>query len=175
MASRELSRSTEKATPKSAATDLGVAEMGGEFAPDELAEGEEHPTLGPAYFAARKVAADFMEPFEAEHFKPLIEKFCGELQDQLWSKLEDHLLSDTESNLHSSLWRMVDGTINALLTGQPWALARYVIATERYGEAPKVRAAIVGHCRDQIAEQRIADLEADLKRAREDMEWHRAR
>ncbi|UPT53158.1 hypothetical protein [Synechococcus phage Ssp-JY42] len=153
----------------------GLEEMINDFSPADLAEAKEYPTLGPAYFAARKVAQEFMAPFEAEHFKPLVEKFCGELQDELWSKLEAHLLSDTESNLHSSLWRMVDGTINALLTGQPWALARYVIAAERYGDAPKVRAAIVEHCREQIAEMRIAELEAELKKTREDMERYRAR
>jgi hypothetical protein len=138
------------------------------FSAEDIEDGISHPGLGPSYFAARKIADAFMEPFAAEHFKPLIDKFASEFRDQLWGDLETFLLADTESNLHLSLWRMVDGTINALLTGEAWALQRYVIAAQRYGDAPKVRAAIVEQCREQLAEQRIADLELELERAKED-------
>lgn len=143
------------------------------FTDDELAFGVEYPTLGPAYHAARDVAEKFMAPFEAEHFKPLIDKFAGDLRAQLWSDLENYLLSDVESNLQGSLWRMVDGTINALLTGETWALNRYAMAQARYGDAEKVRAAVAKHLGDELAAGRIADLESQLKDARETIERQR--
>lgn len=145
------------------------------FTPDELAFGEEHPVLGPTYDTARKAAEAFMAVFEAEHFKPLIDKFADDFRDKLWSDVDTFLLSDTESNLHLTLWRMVEGTINALLTGEAWALERYVLAKGRYGDAAKVRKAIVQHCREQIADQRISELEEELAQCRKDLAWARER
>lgn len=130
------------------------------FTADEISQGEDYPTLGPAYFAARDIAEKFMAPFEAEHFKPLIEKFADDFRHKLWDDLQTYLLMDVESNLGGSLWRMVDGTINALLTGDQWALDRYVMAATRYGEAPKVRAAILKHAGGHLVTARIAELEA---------------
>ena len=40
--------------------------------------------LGPAYFDAQRVAAKVMEKFEAEHFKPVIDKLSQEVTDRLW-------------------------------------------------------------------------------------------
>jgi len=137
------------------------------FTDDELAFGEQHTVLGPAYKAAQDSAEKFMAGFEAEHFKPLIEKFADDFRDKLWDDLKDYLLVDVESNLQGDLWRSVDATINALLTGQRWALNRYVLAQERYGEAPQVRAAIAGHCGDEIQAQRIAELEEEVAKLTE--------
>jgi hypothetical protein len=143
------------------------------FTDEELDFGADHSVLGPAYLAARDLAEKFMAPFEAEHFKPLIDKFASDFQDKLWSDLEASLLSDVESNLQGSLWRMVDGTINALLTGEQWALNRYAMAQARYGDAEKVRAAVAKHLADDLARERIADLESQLKDARETIERQR--
>lgn len=143
------------------------------FTEDELTFGAENPVLGPAYLASRDLAEKYMEAFEAEHFKPLIEKFSDELRGRLWDDLETYLLSDVESNLQGSLWRMVDGTINALLTGQRWALDRYVMAQARYGYAEKVRAAVAAHLGDELVAARIADLESQLADARDTIERQR--
>lgn len=139
-----------------------------QFTDEELAFGERYPTLGPAYEAARETAEKFMAPFQAEHFQPLVEKFTSDFKDKLWSDLEIFLLSDVEANLGGSLWRMVDGTINALLTGQQWALDRYVLAKERYSDAAKVRVAIIEHCGEQIRTQRMAELEAEVAELKAD-------
>jgi hypothetical protein len=40
-----------------------------DFTPDDLRQGEEHLTLGPAYFAARRVCQAQLEAFEAEHIQ----------------------------------------------------------------------------------------------------------
>lgn len=145
------------------------------FTPEELANGEQHYSLGPAYFAAREIAEKFMAPFEAEHFKPLIDKFARDFQDKLWSDLEASLLSDVESNLQGSLWRMVDGTINALLTGDEWALNRYILAGQRYSDAAKVREAILKHCGEQLTAVRVTELEAQVSELRADCERLRGR
>lgn len=134
----------------------------------DLASGAEHPVLGPHYFAARKAAEKFMEKFEAEHFKPLVDKAAALFTEKLWTDLENHLLSDTESNLHSTMWRQIDASVEALLSGQQWALDRYVLA-DRY-DCVRIREAVAKHIPAELADKRIADLEkevADLKRALE--------
>lgn len=143
------------------------------FTPDELAQAADYPILGPAYFSARAAAERCMEAFEAEHFKPLIEKFADELRGRLWSDVETFLLSDVECNLQGSVWQMVDATTRALLTGEKWALERYVVDDQRIGEASKVRAAIVEHCGDQLRDQRIADLEKQVADLKQSLEWAR--
>lgn len=143
------------------------------FTPDELAQGEGWPTLGPAYFAARTAAEKCMAAFEAEHFKPMLEKFADEFRGRLWGDVETFLLSDVECNLQGSLWRMVDSVTNALLTGEKWALERYVVSGERIGEAVKVRAAIVEHCGAQLRDQRIEDLEKQVADLKQSLEWAR--
>lgn len=143
------------------------------FTDAEIDFGAQNPVLGPAYLAARGIAEKFMAPFEAEHFEPLITKFADTFRAQLWTELETFLLSDIESNLQGSLWRMVDGTINALLTGEQWALNRYAMAQARYGDAEKVRAAVAKHLGDELARARIADLESQLADARDTIERQR--
>lgn len=133
------------------------------FSPEEMATAETYPALGPAYGRASAIAERVMVGFEAEHFKPLIDKLARDVAERLWNDLEATLLSDVESNVQGSIWRAVDATVNALLTGEKWALERYALAAGRYGEAGKVRAAIAEHCRDHLVSERIADLEAEVK------------
>lgn len=130
------------------------------FTDDDFMEADGYPTLGPAYFAARRTAEKFMAPFEAEHFKPLVEKFAADFQDKLWSDLEASLLSDVESNLQGSMWRMVDQTVQALLGGNKWALERYALG-DKY-DCGEIRAVVAKHIPVELQDKRIAELEAKV-------------
>lgn len=141
------------------------------FSEDDLKQGEATPVLGPAYFDARRVAEQVMSRFEVEHFKPLIEKAAQDFEDRLWTDLQASLLSDTEMNLQGEIWRMVDGCVNALLTGDRWALERFALGS-RY-EHDKVRAAVAKHITAELQDKRVADLEAELAMTKHHLECAR--
>ena len=139
------------------------------FTPEDLADGESYPSLGPEYFAARRVCEGVMAKFEPEHFKPLIEAFADQFRDKLWDDVRDYLIGDTEQSLEGSVRQMVEGTIRALLTGEQWAMNRYPYCDYRDGE--KIRKAIAEHSGDEIARRRIADLEAEVSRLTESLSY----
>jgi hypothetical protein len=132
-----------------------------------------YESLGPQYFAARKIAEAFMVQFQAEHFEALIEKAAGDFRQKMWDSLHDYLLGDTESNLHTSIWRQIDGSVEALLSGEEWALQRYALGS-RY-DHEKVRAAVAKHIPQELQDKRIADLEAQLAQAQENLRFARER
>lgn len=130
------------------------------FTGEDILFAEQHPTLGPCYSVGQRVVGRFMEQFRAEHFAPLTEELAKAFQERIYADIDAHLLSDAESNLNTTMRRMVDGTVNALLTGETWALERYPFA--KYHDGQKVREAIVTHCREQLQNQVITDLEAKI-------------
>lgn len=137
-----------------------------------IKEGERHPALGPNYFFARDVAEQFMSGFEAEHFKPLIEGFAKQFTDSVWTSIVDHFLSDTESNLQHAIWRRVDYCIEALMTGEHWAVEKYALA-DKYQSGQKVREAVAKHVPREIMDGRIADLEGKVKHLEESLRYAR--
>jgi hypothetical protein len=141
------------------------------FTTDELAESAQWENLGPEYFAARKASQAFMEKFEAEHFKPMVDQFVDAFRDKLWSDIDTFLLSDTESNLHLSMSRMVEGTVQALLSGEQWALNRYPLT--KFHDGIKIRKAIAEHIGDEIARLRITELESEIVELKKRLEWER--
>jgi len=143
------------------------------FTSEDLVFGEQHPVLGPHYEAGRRIADAFMEKFREEHFKPMIDKFTDEFRDRLWSDLETYLLSDITSNLHGSMDRIVEGSVEAILTGDKWALNFYPLSQRHDGQ--KVREAVLNHCRDQITDMRVEELQAQVARLTEDNERWRKR
>ena len=145
------------------------------FTDEDIAFGYSTPVLGPEYSAARSFMERFMEGWEDEHLKPLAEAVAKEVTDKIrekvWDDFRDYLLMDTEHNAAGAIRGMVNDTVKALLTGEKWAMERYPLAS-RY-ESDKIRAAIAAHIPDELAAARIADLEAELKQAREQLEWVR--
>jgi hypothetical protein len=134
-------------------------------------EGEQSPVLGPAYFAARELAANYMAHFEAEHFKPLVDKVVDEIRTKLWDDLEYRMLSDIESNLQSGMWRLVDDSVKALLGGKQWALQRYALGS-RY-ECAEIRETVAKHIPAELQNERVADLEIENARLVEQIEFLR--
>lgn len=142
------------------------------FTADDIEKGQD--VLGPEYFAGRRISERFMAQFKDEHFKPLAEEFAKVFRDKLWTDIADWLLVDTESNVHNEIARMVEGTVQAIITGQKWALNRYALAA-RYGNGVELRAAIVKHVPAELMDARLRDLEAENAKLREDIRWFRDR
>lgn len=141
------------------------------FTDEDLKEGESYPSLGPEYFASRRVAEGVMAKFEPEHFKPLIDEFIDKFRERLWDDVRDNLIDDTEQELGSAVSAMVEGTIRALLTGDQWAMNRYPYCDYRDGE--KIRKAIAEHSGDEIAARRIADLEKQVAQLEDSLGHYR--
>ena len=136
-----------------------------------LAQAEKHTAPGPHYFAARHVAETFMEEFQNEHFEPLAKKFADEMYDKVRERLEDFLLGDTESNLHSFMWHHIDESVKALLSNQKWAIERYALG-ERYDHG-KIRETLAALIPVELQEARLKDLMEENERLRKDNEWLR--
>jgi hypothetical protein len=144
------------------------------FAEEDIKSGENALVLGPAYFDARRVAERAMANFEAEHFKPLIEKLSSEINDRLWSDVQNSLMCDLEMNMQGEIWRVVDNCVQDLLGAKRWALEKYVLS-ERYNGGEEIRAAVAKHIPVELQNARIADLERQLDQAKQDIESLRRR
>lgn len=138
---------------------------------EDHANADRYEVLGPHYFAARRVAEQFISKFTSEQFQPLIDEFAKQFSDKLQGDLDDYLLSNSEMNIHGSLWRMVDDVVKALLGGNRWAFERYALGS-RY-DCEHIRKAIAAHIPREIQDARIADLEAECARLKEDNAWLR--
>lgn len=142
------------------------------FTEEALAQAKKYDTLGPAYFEARPIVDRLMVKFEAEHFKPIVDACVKEFQDRMWDSVRDHLLSDTEMNIHGHVYRMVDDCVAAILSGERWAIERYALGS--YNQE-KARAAIAKHIPQELQNARIADLEKEVERLRSDLKFYRDR
>jgi len=143
------------------------------FSEEDIKEAAELPTLGPAYFASRKTVEKFMEGFDVAMFKPLIDELVSKIQDDLNTTLHDWLLSDTESNLHSTMWRHADSMVKHILAGDEWAITKYVLG-DRY-DCEAVRAAVAKAVPVELQDARIADLEAEVERLKSECSALRSR
>lgn len=144
-----------------------------DFTADDIREGTENLTLGPAYFAARRVCRALLDDADPEHLRPIIEEAGKQFTDRLWDSVRDYLWSDTESNLQGQMWRMTDQCVTALLSGDEWAVKKYALG-ERY-DCAKVREAVAKHVPKELQDARIADLEAEVDRLTKDLRFYRER
>ncbi len=145
--------------------------MGDAFTADDFAQADTYGNLGPAYFAAQRVMADFMKAFTDEHLHPMVKAISDEIYSQVQTSFEAYLFENAELNTASAIDRMVHETVKALLAGDEWAMKRYPLAS-RY-EADKVREAIAKHIPAQLQDARIKDLEAEVARLTEDVKFLR--
>ncbi len=143
-----------------------------DFTASDLAQGAENLTLGPSYFAARRVMEQSLEGFDTEHVKPVLKKASDELYEMLLEGVQDYLWSNAEWNLQGKMWRMVDQCVLSLLSGEEWAMKKYALGP-RY-DCEKVRATVAKHVPAELQDARIADLEHELERLREQLKWARS-
>lgn len=138
------------------------------FTDDDIAVGK---TLGPEYRASQRFAEGLMRGYREEHLEPLVKMVTNQFTDKLWDVARDYLLSDTETNVAGAVRDMVEQTIVALLTGKQWAMQRYPYADYTKGE--EIRKAVAKHGGDELLMRRIADLEAELAKKEETIQWLR--
>lgn len=145
--------------------------MADEFAFNEqdMAQAKGCDVLGPAYFAARRCAEHVMSGVEIEPLKTVAQKCAETMRESIYAYVEDWMRSDLEQNLQDYIYRMVDDTVNALLTGEEWAMKRYPY--HAYGDGEKVRAAVAKHGGDTLLMKRIEDLEAANERLTESLKY----
>lgn len=136
-----------------------------------IADAEKFETLGPAYFAARRVVEAAMRDFTSEHLDGLAKTATDAIYEKLQEALEDHLWSDAELNLQGKMWRMVDQIVQGMLSGERWIVDRYALGPRYDCEA--ARKALSAHFEDEIANARIADLEAEIEKLKQDVAWLR--
>lgn len=138
------------------------------FTDDDIAVG---PVLGPEYRASHRLSEAMLAKFDAEHLKPLVDKVAEEFRDKLWDDVREWLLVDTEQNVAGAVRDMVEQTINALLTGKEWAMQRYPYAD--YAKGEDIRKAVAKHGSDALLGARINDLEAEIAKQKQTIEWLR--
>lgn len=136
-------------------------------------QAEGYEVLGPNYFAAREVAEAFMAKFEVDHFKPLLKKAADELYSQMQESLESYLLGDVESNIQGTIWRQIDDSVKAILSGEKWAVSKYMLG-ERY-DCDKVREAVAKVIPKELQDARVKDLEAEVERLKESLRHYQNR
>lgn len=141
--------------------------------PADVDEAVAFEALGPHYFSARRFADDLTNQFTESHFKPLLDEFAKAFNDKLWTTVEDSLIADTSSNVQSHIWRTVDQIVQGILSGERWVVDRYALG-ERY-DCEKARATIAKHVPKELQDARIADLESELTRLKEQLRWYTER
>lgn len=149
--------------------------------PQDVAKANDgYQTLGPAYFAARRIAEKLFKNDESmlegeQSFKKIVDEVVEKVREGLYDYVEGHILSDLECNVQGKVYHLVDDTVKALLTGERWALERYVLAQEY--NSVHVRKAVAAHIPDELAKARIADLEKQIEQLKTDLarerEWNR--
>ena len=149
---------------------LGTEQM---FDQAEIEKGTEHPVLGPNYFRSRDVVEKFMVGMDADQFAPILKKAADDFYSQLLDSTQNYLLSNAEHNLQVELWRGADNIVQALLSGEKWAVDKYVLG-ERY-DCEKVRAEVAKHIPKELQDARIADLESQVEKLRKDVAFYRSR
>lgn len=130
-------------------------------------------TLGPNYFVAREVAETFIKDFTAEQFEPLAKEFADTVYSKVLDSFQEYLMSNTEMNIQSEIWRRIDDTVKALLSGEKWAMERFLLG-ERY-DCEKIRATVATYIPAELQDKRLSELQAENERLAKDNKWLRER
>lgn len=145
------------------------------FTEDDMTQAEGYPTLGPQYFAARRVVEAAMAAFTEDHAKDIAKGVHKVLMDEVYVKfqevLEDGILQDAEMNLQDTIRHMVERTVLALLSGEEWALEMYPLA--KAYDREKIIKAIAAHVPGEVMQSRIATLEKECTDLRQSLDFHR--
>ena len=130
------------------------------------------PSIEPENSHANALAERVMMQFEAEHFQPLLKKVANAVSGHLWNIFRDHIISDAEMSVAGHIRDRIERSVEALLSGQEWAIEKYVLHDyNRLG----VREAIAKLVPKELQDKRVAELEEEVERLRADLGWYRER
>lgn len=136
---------------------------------------EHYPTIEPEWTRGHEKAEQVIAQFEAEHFKPILEKLSDAMSERLWNLLRDYLLSDTESNIEGHMRHRIESSVQALLGAERWAVDKYVM--DKYDAGKDIRKTLAALIPQELQDARINDLETELAKLRNDLqqerEWNR--
>lgn len=127
--------------------------------------------IEPEYTRSHVIAEKIIAQFEAEQFKPLIKKIEDMVGEHLWDMVRDSLLDDTTHNIAGEIRDRVEKTIEALLGGNQWAVEKYILA-QRY-QRDEIRKQLAALIPEQLQDARIADLEKEVAKLKEDLQRER--
>jgi hypothetical protein len=120
------------------------------------------------YVESNGIADRAMEKLNDIDVSVLAKHYSDEVYSKLHDTLKQWLLDDTQANIAFEIRRMVDGSIQALLSNDPDLMARYPYAQYEKGES--IRAELVKLCHDEVMSKRIEDLENKVKMLKESIE-----
>jgi len=138
---------------------------------EDFQKGLEEPSLGPHYFSSRRFAEEIMKDVETTFFADALKKFSDELYRAMLEKTDDWLASDAEANMQSHIWRTIDDIVKGILSGEKWIVDRYALGSKY--ECERIRTTLAKHIQKELQDARIADLEAEVKRLQENIDWLR--
>lgn len=142
----------------------------------DFEDGRKHPILGPAYFDAKRVAESILSNFDVKDIAPLVKSTTDTLYTEIADKFENWLLSDAEVNVQGHIYRIVDESVKALITGKQWALDRYALNNQySVQDMAELRAAILKHASEELKGLRIQDLEKEVETLRSDLAFYKNR
>lgn len=137
-----------------------------------IEKSKDYSALGPSYFAASELCENFFSEWEPENLEGIAQKVAEEISGKIHNELRDFIWDgQLESSLQSKAYQMVDDTVKALLTGEKWAIDRYVM-NDRYNDGAVLREKLARMIPQEIQDKRIADLEAQLEKIKKERdEW----
>lgn len=129
-------------------------------------------SLEPERTRALAFSEKLLKEFEAEHFKPIIKKLTDAVGEALWDMVRDSLIDDTSYNVAGHIRDRIEISIEALLGGKEWAIRKYCL--EGY-DREAIREAVAKAVPNEVQELRIADLEEEVARLKESLDFHARR
>lgn len=141
------------------------------FTEEDITKAVHYETLSPAYFAARRASEALMQGVESEPLKKVADKVVEDVRTVLYAYIDGYMREDMEQNMQGYMTDMVDRTVQALLTGEQWALNQYPMA--KYHDGEKIRESVARHGGDSLLMARIADLEKEVARLNESLRYAR--
>jgi len=115
---------------------------------EDRKEASGYDTLGPGYFTARRIMDGLLADGEELGWDGLIKKASDGLYETLLDTVQNHLIADARGNVAGHIRRMVEGTVQAIIRGEEWALRQYPLA--RYHDGATIRRAILKHCGPEL-------------------------
>ena len=103
--------------------------------------------------------------------EPQVDKFLDNVREKLWGDIENWLIGDCASNIHSEIAREVDNIVTLLLLGDKQALeATHIVSGYTFRKLPEIRQAIFDACADDLTKQVMIDKDNQIKDLKERVE-----
>lgn len=141
------------------------------FTEENLSDGKQSLTLGPAYFSSRDFMRTYMLGLDDVDLAPQLKSFMDAIYSKVLNDFQNWLINNADSNIHDHIWRTVDEIVRGILSGDKWITDKYVLGP--CYERTKLIAKIVADFPEDLKDARIADLEKENKALSDELAWRR--